>query len=389
MPEVIYTPSGIIDILNNSVRIPQELDVIYIKGTYEKNTDRLYAGQFYDVLVDETGGSKLTIKVTQLQRNSLSNGDLATVVGVLNRKIRNDSTIAVSLNVTDIIVIEEQTITTDDRRRAEIQLNKLEVGYKVPELIIKQKLYREERPQIALVFAEGTIVEAEFENALAYAGEFIDFTRRRVAFGNSSSVIGSLRTIASENDIIALIRGGGINTGLDFFNSIDFNAGLLDIDSCFISAIGHRDEDFFFKNIADKVVDTPTALGYFFRDIVNEVRAEITNSQALLTTQVQRQFQNQINTLSQQVTTLNGQLGTINQQNTALTTQVQSLVTNNQTLRDQSNRMSTELLQANNNLAPLKNQIKELNKDLSNKNIIIWVMIAAFILTIILILNIV
>ena len=389
MPETIYTPSGIIDILNNTVRIPQELDIIHIKGTYEKNTDRLYAGQFYDSLVDETGGSKLAIKVTQLQRNLLSNGDLATVVGVLNRKIRNDSTIAVSLNVTDVIVVEEQTITTDDRKRAEIQLRKLEIGYKVPELIIKQKLYREERPEIALVFAEGTIVEAEFENALAYAGEFIDFKRRRIAFGNTNSVINSLRAIASENEIIALIRGGGITTGIDFFNSTDFNEAILNINACFISAIGHRDEDFFFKNIADKVIDTPTALGYYFRDIVNEVRSEITNSQALLTAQVQRQFQSQINTLSQQVTTLNSQLGTINHQNSALTTQVQNLVTNNQTLRDQSNRMSNELLQANNNLAPLKSQIKKLNKNLSNRNKIIWIMIAAFILAIILFFNIV
>jgi len=363
MPDPIYTPSGIIDIYNNSVQIPQERSVITIKGIYYRGTDQLYANQFYDSLTDEMGGTKITIKTNQLQRNKLVNGKLATVLGVLNRKIRPErSVIAVSINVQDILLVEEKKITDEERKRADIQLKKIDIGYRVPELIIKQKLYKNEKPKVALVFASGTIVQPEFTNALAYASEFIDFTKEYIAFSNAADVLNLLRVLAAEYEIIAIIRGGG--AGQDLFDSLDFNSGILDINSCVISAIGHKAEVFFFKNIADKVVDTPTALGFFFKNLVDEVKSEISNSKAILTEQVKLQFGNQIKTITEQNEKLNAQIKLQFEQNEKLNTQVKLHLESSQKLTEQANKYSKELIETN----KILNNQTVLLKDLQSKN---------------------
>jgi len=352
MPEPIYTPSGIIDIYNNSVNIPQERNVISVKGIYYRGTDQLYANQFYDSLTDEMGGTKITIKTSQLQRNKLANGKLATVLGVLNRKIRTDSTIAVSINVTDILVVEEKKITDEERKRADIQLKKINIGYKIPEQIIKQKLYKGEKANVALIFASGTIVQPEFENALTYASEFISFSRNNIAFSNSTNVVNFIHDLDLKFDVIALIRGGGMDSGLDFFDSTEFNSGILQIKSCLISAIGHNPEKFFFKNIADKVIDTPTALGFFFKNLVDDVKSEINNSKAILTEQVKQQFQNQIKT--------------INEQNEKLNSQIKLNTENTNKLIEQINKTSTELNATNIKLNTANSLNSNLQREISN-----------------------
>lgn len=350
MPEPIFTPSGIIDIYNNSIHIPQESSVITVKGVYNRGTDTLYANQYYDSLIDEMGIAKITIKTNQIQRNKLVNGKLATILGVLNRRIRNDSTIAVSINVTDILIIEDKKITEVEKKLAEIQQKKISIGYKVPEQIIKQKLYKNQKPNVALVFASGTIVQPEFTNALSYASDFINFSKRDISFSNANNVLNLFRLLSSDFEIIAIIRGGG--AGQDLFDDINFNNGILGINSCFISAIGHNPEKFFFKNIADKVIDTPTALGSFFRNLVDEYKSEIANSKAVLTEQVKLQFQNQIKTITEQ--------------NERLNTQIKQHLANNQKLVDQANKSSNELINANKQIGVKDLQIKQL-QDENNK----------------------
>ncbi len=91
----VYTPSAIIDVFNNTFNLDCEKRVITVAGIYKKGTDSLYAGQFYDQLHDEhNAGQRITLKVTAIQRVDLQENILETVSGVLNRKIRQDSTIA-------------------------------------------------------------------------------------------------------------------------------------------------------------------------------------------------------------------------------------------------------------------------------------------------------
>ena len=71
-------------------------------------------------------------------------------------------------------------------------------------------LLTDQRPKIALIFAETSITMADFEAGINAARTAIDFEEYRVSFSNSAELVTQLKKVDKlQYDIIAIVRGGG------------------------------------------------------------------------------------------------------------------------------------------------------------------------------------
>ena len=92
----------------------------------------------------------------------------------------------------------------------ELRQKKASVVFKNVDSLLEQLLYTDQRPQIALVFAQTSITMSDFEAGINAAKSAIDFTERRVNFSNSQELVWTLQTLDEfDFSVIVLVRGGG------------------------------------------------------------------------------------------------------------------------------------------------------------------------------------
>lgn len=293
VPANYYQPSELLNIFKNFLTHKEiNMTLVCLKGVYIKS-DKVYGQVGYDHLKDENGADEITIIVPVSIRNDLKNGNLVTVFGTLDRKLVNNGYIQILLHVTRIDKVKELAMSEDEMKRAELRRIKEQKGYKNVDSILENKLFIDARPKVALIYADSSITNADFEKGLAAAKSHIDFTDIRVSFANSQALTNTLlQTDASEYDVIAIVRGGG--AGIEKLDEISVIETLVNLKSAWIYGVGHEKENLFIKNIADKVIPIPFALGTYFRDLVESVREKRNNSRAVLIQEVKKQYEKQI-----------------------------------------------------------------------------------------------
>ena len=97
-----------------------------------------------------------------------------------------------------------------------------------------------------------------------------------------------------------MVRGGGI--GIERLDNLEVLETISHLVTPVISAVGHPEERLCFKEIADKEVATPTALGQYLSDMVERVASMKAKSKALLVQQVSKQYADQIANLEKRLT---------------------------------------------------------------------------------------
>jgi exodeoxyribonuclease VII large subunit len=98
---------------------------------------------------------------------------------------------------------------------------------------------------------------------------------------SEEEILTTLDRLNNENyGLLALSRGGGDN--LDIFNRFSIAEKAVDLESLFITAIGHKDDVTLLQKIADKSFITPSELGQFLNDTFNHTVEELENSKAKL-----------------------------------------------------------------------------------------------------------
>ena len=294
LPQTTYKPSEIIGIFN-SILAKQSVNaqVVYLRGVYLASGRQPYGGYFYDTLRDEDRQEEITIYLTQQQRESLKNGNLVMVGGVLGRNVNHRGQIQLVLNVSRIDIIQDQAVDESEIKRMELRQKKATIGFKNVDAILEQLLYTGGRPKVALVFAQSSITMSDFEAGINAAKSAIDFTERRVNFANSSELIRTLKAIDEfDFTVIALIRGGG--GGIEKLDDLDVLETVVNLKTPTIAAIGHVEEKIFIKQLVDKCAPTPNGLGQYFSELVETVSEKKTKSRAVLTEQIKKQFKDQL-----------------------------------------------------------------------------------------------
>jgi len=298
--ESVYKPSEIIGIFNSALaKQSVNAQVVYLRGIYLASGKQSYGGYFYDSLRDEDRQEELTIVVNQQQRENLKNGNLVHVGGVLARNVNAKGYIQLILNVSRIEVVQEQAIDEAEIKRMELRQKKADVGFKNVDGILEQKLFVGNRPSVALVFAQSSITMSDFNAGIKAAQASIDFKEYRVNFASPVDFCNTLTQIdAGGYDVIALVRGGG--SGIEHLDDLKVLECVAGLGTAVIAAIGHVEEKLFIKQIADKVSPIPNGLGSYFADIVEKVNEQKNQSRAVLTEQIRKQFQEQIETSKKQ-----------------------------------------------------------------------------------------
>ena len=284
-PANLFRPSEIIGILRNHLATGQvNQRVVCLRGIYFKGS---YVNQYFhtatDRLVDESTSDELSLSMPLNLRDDLENGNVITVHGILDRSITNKGLIQIVLKVTEV-----------------------------------EKIKQDKRPQIALVYAETSITNDDFEKGVQAARTHIDFKEYRVSFAKTKAFCQTLKQLDAMNyDVIAIIRGGG--AGLEALDEVELLETLVNMNTAWMYGAGHEGEKLFILNIADKAIAIPHALGTYFRDITDGVVQKRNNSRAALVKEVEGQFKKQIEDSNKKNQELTKQLEALQKQNKAQT----------------------------------------------------------------------
>lgn len=305
-----YKPSELLGIFKNFLSNKEiNTNVVCLQGIYWKS-DKIYGGTAYDKLKDESSSEELTIIVPITLRDDLKNGNLVTVYGILDRNITNYGAIQILVKISRVEKVKEIVISEDEVKRAELRRKKEELGYKNVDGILENKLFDGKKPQVALIYAGTSITNADFEKGLVAAKSNIDFKEHRVSFSDSVSLCALIHSLDNGCfDIIAIVRGGG--SGIEKLDDPSVVEVLSNLKTAWIYGVGHEKENLFIRNIADKVIPIPFALGTYFRDSVESVIQKKNNSRAVLVQEVKKQYEKQIEDSNKKNQELTKQLQTL------------------------------------------------------------------------------
>ena len=314
VPPNFYKPSELMGIFKNFFSHKEiNASVLCLQGIYFKS-DKVYGNAAWDQLRDENTSESLTVIVPVSLRNDLQNGNLISVYGTLDRRVQNNGAIQFLLNVSRIDKVKDIAVSEDEVKRAECRRRKGELGYKNVDSILENKLFVNQRPKVALIYADTSITNSDFEKGLAAAKSSIDFVESRISFANSQALCTLLKSLDSQDyDLIAIIRGGG--SGIEKLDDIAVVETLTNLTTAWIYGVGHEKENLFIRNIADKVIPIPFALGTYFRDTVENVIQKRNNSRAVLVQEVKKQYEKQIEDSNKKNQELTKQLESLQKQN--------------------------------------------------------------------------
>ena len=289
-----YTPVELVGIYRNFLERGKSNGVVWLRGIYiQRPSQNNQWSAYYDELRDVDTNTSITLKINRQDRQGLKPNSLVQIGGLIELNPFTNGTIQIVVSVTRFEIIKDQFVTEQDIKRSEIRIAKTKRGFKNVDAVLEDKLFRDERPKVALIFASTSITMADFNAGVNAAAVKIDFTELRQSFGNGASLAVFLKQQDEmQFDTIALIRGGG--NGIEALDDIAVLQTVSEMKTPIICAIGHVGEELFLKSIADKVAPTPNGLGQYFSEMVERVAAKRNNSRAALVQEVKKQFQKQL-----------------------------------------------------------------------------------------------
>lgn len=308
-PSQVLQPSEILNIFSDYLaKNVTSSKVVFIRGVYFKKKYDPSWKYAYDIIRDENDQREITIVIPPSLRDGLKDGALVLLGGNINRALKDNGTIQLQLYVTRADIVQEQAISEEDMKRAELRNAKSRLGYKNVDSILEDILYRGQRPRVALVFATTSITMSDFNAGKDAASSQIDFTELRVPFSKPHEVAELLSKLDQDNsyDAIALVRGGG--GGIEALDDLIVLESVMNLTTPLICAVGHVEEKIFIKNIADKVAPTPNGLGAYFKGMVESVAEKRSKSRAALVEEVKKQYIQQIETAEKQNKSLQEQI---------------------------------------------------------------------------------
>lgn len=132
--------------------------------------------------------------------------------------------------------------------------------------VLKNRLYKREKPRIAMIWPNTTQTQTEFRNALGQMGDYYDLHFFKASFASSDQLIEVIRKVdRTDFDVIALVRGGG--SGLEKLDDPQLLETLVCCRLPVIVAVGHAEDVLSIKQLADYAADTPTAFGQMLEKV--------------------------------------------------------------------------------------------------------------------------
>ena len=302
---VTYSPAAVLNLFNSSISISQTKRIVQLKGIYVQGKGNQYSGYFYDTFRDEASDAAITILVPPLIRNELQPNKTVTVNGFITRRVINTSgSIQIQLTVIDLVEQTQNRYNDDDLKKIELMQRKAVTGYRDVYSWLKERIIQEQPFKIGIIIGKTGIIDNDIKHQLRESIGFYNLDFHRISLSSENEIISTLDKLDNENyGLIAVSRGGGDN--LEIFNRPAIAEKAAGLQSLFITAIGHKDDNTLLQKIADKAFITPSEFGQFLNDVYNHTVEELENSKAKLIESVKLQlaanYQKQIDNLNEKL----------------------------------------------------------------------------------------
>lgn len=347
----IYSPTSVIGIFNNALKLPVTVNLIYLKGRYSFGGGKAYVNYYYDFLFSESDSVSIGVKMPGLLRSKIENNEIYTLRGFIEKRLRNSS-IDLVFVVDEIVSQEEKTVSEEDIQRFELIQKKLELGTKNLETLIRSKILNNEKIKIANIYGNNAIVQRDFNEGLDVSQNQFDIQDFNCNITSARSITAKLAEVASQNfDLIALVRGGGDQQSFEVFNDIALANAFIDLEAITITAIGHTVNETLLDKLADRRFHLPHDYGAGLHLIVNKLIEEKSNSRAILIEEVKKDVTKQF---EEQVKTLTDQLGNKNKEFTKLQEDsAKQIAANNESTQKQLKSQSDDMAKYKSDIAAL------------------------------------
>lgn len=301
----IYSPSSVLGLFSNALKINATINLIYLKGRYAYGGGKSYGNYYYDNLFSESDNISIGVRISALLRTKIVNNEVYTLRGYIEKSIKNSS-VELRFVVDEIIQQEEKAISEEELQRYELIQEKLEKGSTDLETVIRNKILKEEPIRIANIYGNNAIVQRDFAEGLDVSQKYFQISEYTCSITSSTSIAEKLKEVSkSEYDIIALVRGGGDRQSMETFNDITLSKLFINLPAVSVTAIGHTVDETLLDKLADKRFHLPHDYGAGLHAIVEKLLHEKSNSRALLIDEVKKdvskQFTEQVKTLSEQL----------------------------------------------------------------------------------------
>lgn len=290
--ELIYSPSAIVNLVNNQIVIPQDKSLLRIRGIFSFWSYTNYGWHYWDNLKDEVTDTTITLVVPGLLRNELTNNQTIDFYGYITHRVEKTGKISIQVNISELIGQTENKISDDDIKTFEVLQNKAKLWYRDVDSFIKKSIYENKTLNIIILIGKNAIVDNDIKHQLQEGISFYNIEFVRANFSSVEKIITKLQDYEAQADIIVLSRWGW--EGVDIFNKPDLAEACLELNPYLLSAIGHKDDESLVDKIADKSFSTPTALGQYLNDIYNTTVEELEWSKAKIYKELESAFKKQI-----------------------------------------------------------------------------------------------
>lgn len=300
-----YSPSSILGLFSNALKINATVNLIYLKGRYAYGGGKAYGNYYYDNLFSESDNISIGVRISALLRTKIVNNEVYTLRGYIEKSIKNSS-VELRFVVDEIIQQEEKALSEEELQRYELIQEKLEKGSTDLERVIRNKILKEEPIRIANIYGNNAIVQRDFAEGLDVSQKYFQISEYTCSITSSTSIAEKLKEVSkSDYDIIALVRGGGDRQSMETFNDITLSKLFINLSAVSVTAIGHTVDETLLDKLADKRFHLPHDYGAGLHAIVEKLLHEKSNSRALLIDEVKKdvrkQFTEQVKTLSEQL----------------------------------------------------------------------------------------
>lgn len=354
----VYSPAAVIGIFSNALKLNATVNLIYLKGRYSYGAGKSYGNSYYDLLFSESDHSSIGIRISSLLRSKITNNEVYTLRGFIEKNIKNSS-IELRFVVDEIIQQEEKSISEEELQRYELIQKKLEKGSKDLETLVRDHMLKDQKIRIANIYGNNAIVQKDFAEGLDVSSLYFEIDNYSCNITSATAILSTLRELASKNyDVIGLVRGGGDRQSMETFNDLSLSEHFINMDALMVTAIGHTVDETLLDRLADKRFHLPHDYGSGLHSIAEKLSHERSNSRALLIDEVKKDVKKQF---SEQVETLEKQLKKKNEEFTeAQKTYKEQAENQSKTFADQLKVRNEEFEKLQNNSAK---QLEDLQKN--------------------------
>ena len=309
IPHEVYSPTAVLALCSNALRLPGTENLIYLRGRYAFGGGKAYINYFYDTLYAEGDSTSITVKMPALLRTKIVNNEIYTLRGFVEKILRN-SRIDLNFVVDGIVAQEESTFSEEEVKKFELIQKKLELGSKDLENLIRTKILNNETVKLANIYGHSAIVQKDFNEGLDVSQKYFQITDYTCNITSSTSIASQLSEIRDQDyDVIALVRGGGDKQSFEVFNDPALAEVFIGLNAVSVTAIGHTVNESLLDKLADRRFHLPHDYGAGIHFIVDKLMQEKSNSRAILIDEVKKditkQFDEQVKTLQAQLTKKN------------------------------------------------------------------------------------